>query len=60
MLTEQTQSAEVLRQLIQRAHERQQFARLDELANAMALRLAPSELCDMARSQNVVVRALAQ
>jgi hypothetical protein len=59
MLTQQTQSAEVFAQLIQRAHARQQFARLDELANAMALRLAPSELCDMARSPNVVVRALA-
>jgi hypothetical protein len=59
MLTQQTQSAEVFAQLIQRAHARQQFARLDELANAMALRLAPSELCDLARSPNVVVRALA-
>ena len=59
MLTQQTQSAEVFAQLIQRAHARQQFARLDELANAMALRLAPSELCDMARSPSVVVRALA-
>jgi len=59
MLTQQTQSAEVFAQLIQRAHARQQFARLDELANGMALRLAPSELCDMARSANVVVRALA-
>ena len=59
MLTHQTQSAEVFAQLIQRAHARQQYARLDELANAMAMRLAPSELCDMARSPNVVVRALA-
>lgn len=60
MLTQQTQSAEVFSQLIQRAHARQQYARLDELANGMSLRLAPSELCDMARSPNVVVRALAQ
>ena len=59
MLTQQTQSAEVFGQLIQRAHARQQFARVDELANGMAMRLAPSELCDMARAQNVVVRALA-
>ena len=59
MLTQQTQSAEVFAQLIQRAHARQQFARLDELADGMATRLAPSELCDMARSSNVVVRALA-
>jgi hypothetical protein len=59
MLTRQTQSAEVFGQLIQRAHARQQFARLDELANAMAERLAPSELCELARAGNVVIRALA-
>src|SRR2546421_4399108 len=39
MLAEQTQSAEVFAQLIQRAHGRQDFARLDNLANAMAQRL---------------------
>ena len=59
MLTEQTQSAEVFAQLIQRAHSRREYARLDQLANAMSQRLAPSELCDLARSGNVVVRALA-
>ena len=59
MLTRQTQSAEVFAQLIQRAHARQQYARLDELANAMAERLAPSELCELARAGNVVIRALA-
>lgn len=59
MLTDQTQSAEVFAQLIQRAHSRREYARLDELANAMSQRLAPTELCDLARSGNVVVRALA-
>jgi hypothetical protein len=59
MLTEQTQSGEVFAQLIQRAHSRQEYARVEELANAMAMRLAPSELCELARSANVVVRALA-
>jgi hypothetical protein len=59
MLARQTQSADVFAQLIQRAHGRQDYARLDQLANAMAQRLAPSELCDLARSNNVVVRALA-
>ncbi|HEY8203473.1 MAG TPA: hypothetical protein VIF81_02010 [Pyrinomonadaceae bacterium] len=59
MLTDQTQSAEVFAQLIQRAHSRREYGRLDELANAMSQRLAPSELCDLARSGNVVVRALA-
>ena len=59
MLTQQTQSAEVFSQLVQRAHARQQYAVIDELANAMSARLAPSELCELARSSNVVVRALA-
>lgn len=59
MLTEQTQSAEVFAQLIQRAHSRREYGRLDQLATAMSQRLAPSELCDLARSGNVVVRALA-
>ena len=59
MLTQQTQSGEVFAQLIQRAHSRQEYARLDELANAMTMRLAPTELCELARSANVVVRALA-
>jgi hypothetical protein len=59
MLAQQTQSAEVFAQLIERAHSRQDYAQLDELANAMAARLAPSELCDLARANNVVVRALA-
>jgi len=59
MLAEQTQSAEVFAQLIQRAHSRREYARIDQLANAMAQRLAPTELCDLARSGNVVVRALA-
>ena len=59
MLTEQTQSAEVFAQLIQRAHFRREYGRLDQMANAMSQRLAPSELCDLARSGNVVVRALA-
>jgi hypothetical protein len=59
MLTQQTQSAEVFAQLIQRAHARQQFALVDQLANGMSMRLAPSELCELARSGNVVVRALA-
>jgi uncharacterized membrane protein YccC len=59
MLTRQTQSAETFAQLIHRAHARREYARLDELANAMAERLAPSELCELARAGNVVIRALA-
>jgi hypothetical protein len=59
VLTEQTQSAEVFAHLIQRAHERNDYARVDALAGVLAQRLAPSEVCELARSPNVVVRALA-
>ena len=59
VLTQQTQSAEVFAQLIQRAHERKDYARVDALASMLAERLAPSEICELARSNNVIVRALA-
>ena len=59
MLTQQTQSAEVFEQLIQRAHERKDYARVDSLAGMLVDRLAPSEVCELARSNNVIVRALA-
>lgn len=59
MLTQQTQSAEVFEQLIQRAHERKDYARVDALAGMLVGRLAPSEVCELARSNNVIVRALA-
>src|SRR5947207_371663 len=60
VLSQQTQSAEVFAQLIERAHQRKDYARVDALAGLLAERLAPSEICELARSGNVVVRALAQ
>jgi len=60
VLTQQTQSAEVFAQLIQRAHQRNDYARVDALAGLLSERLAPSEVCELARANNVVVRALAQ
>ena len=60
VLAQQTQSAEVFAQLIQRAHQRKDYARVDALAEMLTERLAPSEVCELARSNNVVVRALAQ
>jgi hypothetical protein len=59
VLTEQTQSAEVFAQLIKRAHQQHDYARVDALAGMLVERLAPSEVCELARSTNVVVRALA-
>ena len=60
LLSEQTQSAEIFGQLIERAHRRQDYAQVDKLAELLPKRLAPSEICELARAGNVIVRALAQ
>src|SRR5262245_18626484 len=60
VLSQQTQSAEVFAHLIERAHLRKDFAQIDVLAGLLPERLAPSELCELARANNVVSRALAQ
>jgi len=60
VLMQQTQSAEVFARLIERAHERNDYHRVDAIAEKISERLAPSEICELARSNNVVVRALAQ
>jgi predicted AAA+ superfamily ATPase len=60
VLQEKTQSAEVFVQLVARAELQHDYKRIDSLADALSLRFAPSEICELARSQNVVVRALAQ
>jgi hypothetical protein len=59
VLSQQTQSAEVFARLLERAHQRKDFAQVDMLAGLLPERLAPSELCELARANNVVVRALA-
>jgi predicted AAA+ superfamily ATPase len=60
VLQEKTQSAEVFVQLVVRAENKRDYKRIDSLADALSLRFAPSEICELARSPNVVVRALAQ
>lgn len=57
VLQEKTRSAEVFAQLVRRADRQRDYARVDALADALT-RFAPSELCELARSQDVVVRAL--
>jgi len=59
LLSQQTQSAEVFARLIERAHRRKDYKQVDALAALLPERLAPSELCDLARANNVIVRALA-
>lgn len=58
VLQEKTRSAEVFAQLVRRASDRRDYARIDALADSLA-GFAPSEICELARSQDVVVRALA-
>jgi len=58
VLLEKTRSAEVFAQLVKRANERRDYVRIDALADALS-GYAPSEICELARSQDVVVRALA-
>jgi predicted AAA+ superfamily ATPase len=60
VLQEKTQSAEVFVQLVVRAELQRDYKRIDSLADALNLRFAPSEICELARSQNIIVRALAQ
>ena len=59
VLQERTQSAEVFVQLVARAELQRDYKRIDSLADALSLRFAPSEICELTRSQNTIVRALA-
>lgn len=54
-----TQSAEVFAQLILRALHSRDYARIDALADALSARLAPSEICVLARHAHPALRALA-
>ena len=60
VLQNQTQSAEVFTQLVVRAHRQHDYARIDALADALAERFTPSEICELMRQPDVVVRVLAQ
>jgi hypothetical protein len=58
VLQEKTRSAEVFAQLVRRADSQRDYARIDALADALT-GFAPSEVCELVRSPDVVVRALA-
>ena len=60
VLQRQARSAEVFSQLLGRALRAKDYKRVDALADVMNARLAPSELCEMARDPNPSVRAVAQ
>jgi len=59
VLQEQTESAEVFAQLVRRAELQKDYKRIDLLADALTSRFPPSEICELARSEDVIVRELA-
>lgn len=59
VLQEQTESAEVFAQLVRRAETQKDYKRIDQLGDALTTRFPPSEICELARSEDVIVRELA-
>jgi len=59
VLQEKTESAEVFSQLVRRAEVLHDYRRIDVLADSLINRFPPSEICELARSEQVIVRELA-
>src|SRR5215475_14471672 len=59
VLLEKTESAEVFTQLVRRAEMQKDYKRIDALADALTSRFPPSEICELARSEDLIVRELA-
>ena len=59
VLLEKTESAEVFTQLVRRASQQRDYKRIDRLADALNSRFPPSEICELARSEDTIVRELA-
>src|SRR5918993_1007331 len=59
VLLEKTESAEVFTQLVRRAELQRDYRRIDILADALTSRFPPSEICELARSEDAIVRELA-
>jgi hypothetical protein len=59
VLLEKTESAEVFAQLVRRANQQRDYRRIDILADALNSRFPPSEICELARSEDAIVRELA-
>ena len=59
VLQEKTESAEVFAQLVRRAEQNRDYKRIDTLADSLTSRFPPSEICELARSEEAIVRELA-
>jgi hypothetical protein len=59
VLQEKTESAEVFAQLVRRASLQRDYKRIDMLGDALNSRFPPSEICELARSEDRIARELA-
>jgi hypothetical protein len=59
VLQEKSESAEVFTQLVRRAQTQRDYPRIDALADSLINRFPASEICELARSEQVIVRELA-
>lgn len=59
VLQAKTESAEVFTQLVRRAQVQRDYKQIDTLADALTARFPPSEICELARSDDRIVRELA-
>jgi hypothetical protein len=59
VLQDKTESAEVFAQLVRRAEMQRDYRRIDALADALTSRFPPSEICELARSEDQIARELA-
>jgi hypothetical protein len=59
VLRTEARSAEVFAQLLGRALRAHDYSRVDEIADTLSARLAPTEICELARNDNAALRAIA-
>jgi hypothetical protein len=59
VLHNEARSAEVFAQLLERALRAHDYVRVDRVADTLSARLAPGEICELARNQNPALRAIA-
>jgi hypothetical protein len=59
VLHSEARSAEVFAQLIERALRARDYPRVDALSDTLTARLAPPEICELARHGNPALRAIA-
>ena len=59
VLHSEARSAEVFAQLIERALRAHDYPRVDALSDTLTARLAPPEICELARNDNPALRAIA-